>query len=132
MNESFSKDMNVPLRVGRKGFLAKLRYTSEDPHAVTLAIPDGTDNWVFWEFHRDLLRDGLSGPAGKGDIRIGPGGPTRLRIHVTSGKADMTFDCAAALIRQFAARIFEAVPAGREHEWIDFDREINELLEQQA
>lgn len=130
MNETFSKEMDVPLRVGTKGFLAKLRYTSDDPHAVTLAVPCATPSgseWVVWEFHRDLLYQGLRGQAGDGDIQIRPGrNITRVMITLRG----VTFDCAAPLLVRFTTGIFEAVPAGREHEWIDFDREINELLEQ--
>lgn len=127
MNETFSKEMDVPLRVGTKGFLAKLRYTSDDPHAVTLAVLNASGDWVVWEFHRDLLYQGLRGQAGDGDIQIRPGrNITRVMIALRG----VTFDCAAPLLVRFTTRIFEAVPSGREHEWIDFDREINELLEQ--
>lgn len=43
-----------------------LRYTADEPHEVALAFEGGNT----WRISRDLLRDGLSGPAGLGDVQM--------------------------------------------------------------
>ena len=47
-----------------------LTYTSRDPYAVQASFRTGNGTAVDWVFARDLLRDGLVGPSGTGDVRV--------------------------------------------------------------
>ncbi|MCX5317488.1 SsgA family sporulation/cell division regulator [Streptomyces sp. NBC_00154] len=49
----------------------RLQYEPSDPHVVRAAFDVvGSDETVEWVIGRDLLADGLEGPAGEGDIRV--------------------------------------------------------------
>lgn len=125
----YSKTVDLPLRLGMRALQARLDYTSDEPHAVVLTITEkGRD--IVWRFDRALLRDGCSVPAGDGDVRIQPGShASRIRITLGHSKADpVTLEGSVHLAVVFLDRIYQAVPEGREHEWMQLDREIEELF----
>ncbi|WP_156365526.1 SsgA family sporulation/cell division regulator [Sciscionella sediminilitoris] len=43
-----------------------------DPLAVHLAFRISEERWIHWTFARDLLVEGIAGPAGDGDVRFWP------------------------------------------------------------
>jgi hypothetical protein len=51
---------------------ALLRWISTDPHTVAIAFRPGRRGEVTWLIDRDLLADGMRGPAGLGDVSILP------------------------------------------------------------
>jgi Streptomyces sporulation and cell division protein, SsgA len=51
---------------------ALLRWASTDPHTVAVVFRPGTAVEVTWLVGRDLLADGLRGPAGLGDVSVLP------------------------------------------------------------
>ncbi|MFD3501839.1 SsgA family sporulation/cell division regulator [Streptomyces sp. NPDC058676] len=96
---------------------ATLRYTSADPLAVYVDFPpevalDGER--VTWTFARALLEDGLTGPAGDGDVHLWPCGRARtvVELHSPRGLALLRFDTAA--LRRFLLRSYAVVGAGQE------------------
>jgi Streptomyces sporulation and cell division protein, SsgA len=109
---------------------AELRYDPADPLAVSLALGIDCGDPVVWTFARDLLADGLLGPAGLGDITLEPArdldGP-ELRITLAT-------DCLATMtaprdpIVAFLIESFVAVPAGSEMDYVDFEAEVAALL----
>lgn len=128
--EPFHKTLIVPLRVGMRPYQGELGYSTDDPHSAALVIRAGKSVAV-WEFDRQLLRDGLTGKAGDGDVQIQPGThPSRVLLTLTSPGGSATFTAARELVQIFVTRIYTAVPEGDEHLWIDFDREIAALLEE--
>ncbi|MFJ3307059.1 SsgA family sporulation/cell division regulator [Streptomyces sp. NPDC086549] len=110
---------------------ATLRYTSEDPLAVFIDFPpestlDGAS--VTWTFARSLLDEGLSAPAGRGDVHIWPCGRTRtvLEFHSPYGIALLQFDTSA--LRCFLLRAYAAVPAGQEDVGAVVERGLSALF----
>lgn len=96
---------------------ATLRYSSTDPLAVCVDFPpevslDGRG--VTWTFARALLEQGLSGPAGGGDVHLWPWGrdTTVVEFHSPSGLALLQFD--TPTLRCFLLRTYAVVGAGEE------------------
>lgn len=107
--------------------VVRLRYDTGDPIAVQLVFPgEGALNGeeTAWFFGRDLLEEGLAGPAGPGDVRIRPDGrgATVVELHADAGMAVIEFD--SAELRRFLLRSYDLVPLGEE----DGDRGIDRLL----
>lgn len=118
MIEHFVKVTDIVLRLGDRGYLSKLVYTSADPYAVELIIRDGVRVVSTWVFARDLLRRGVTEHAGEGDIRFWPqkDQPTRMSVRLISAKDgnSVTFTTARDLVQMFLKRTYEAVPDGEE------------------
>lgn len=96
---------------------ATLRYRSTDPLAVCVDFPaevslDGQG--VTWTFARVLLEEGLTGPAGGGDVHLWPcgGSTTVVEFHSPYGLALLQFDTPA--LRRFLLRTYDVVGAGQE------------------
>ena len=114
-----------PLRVD-------LRYEERDPYAVRLVFPatnclDGTE--TVWVFGRELLREGVHAPAGRGDVQLWPNGPrhTGLALHGVPGAALLHLDTAALL--RFLDACDACVPRGTER--VDsgtLERGLSDLL----
>jgi hypothetical protein len=111
---------------------ASLRYDRDDPYAVHLSFPTspGRDA-IEWIFARSLVADGLSVPAGDGDVRIWPspedlGGPVYVELCSPSGRA--LFAVARPVLADFVARCHALVPPGSEGAFMDLDAELHLLL----
>jgi hypothetical protein len=131
--------MLVPLTVG-------LRYTSQDPYAITMSFDAGRDEPVEWTFARDLLAAALCGPEGIGDVRAWPSGVSSAAENgagadAGSGSGEMIlnivlgpptgyarFEADAAGIEEFLARTYELVPGGQEPACLTLDAELVDLL----
>ncbi|MFE9407880.1 SsgA family sporulation/cell division regulator [Streptomyces sp. NPDC006704] len=110
---------------------ATLRYDPDDPFAVRMAFPapatlEGTD--VSWEFARELLEAGIDAPSGVGDVRVRPYGYDRtvLEFHAREGVAMVHIRTSE--VRRFLQRAQLLVPAGREHQYLDLDKDLAVLL----
>ncbi|MGK3941608.1 SsgA family sporulation/cell division regulator [Streptomyces caeruleatus] len=96
---------------------ATLRYGSADPLAVCVDFPpevclDGQG--ATWTFARALLAEGLSGPAGGGDVHIWPCGrdATVVEFHSPYGLALLQFP--TDVLRGFLLGTYTVVGAGQE------------------
>ncbi|MFI9051508.1 SsgA family sporulation/cell division regulator [Streptomyces sp. NPDC053427] len=110
---------------------AVLQYRPADPLAVRMSFPpeislDGSA--VDWAFARELLDEGLRGPAGRGDVRIRPYGPDRtvMEFHADEGVAMVQMKTAE--LRLFLERSYAAVPAGQEQTQRAVERGLTELF----
>ncbi|MFF8828407.1 SsgA family sporulation/cell division regulator [Streptomyces sp. NPDC015131] len=110
---------------------ATLRYDRRNPYAVQMAFParatlEGVD--VAWEFARELLAAGVDEPAGLGDVRVRPYGYDRtvVEFHALEGVA--VVHVRTSEVRRFLRRALHLVPEGREHEFLDLDQDLTELL----
>lgn len=134
----FTHRLDFPMRWERRSLQGRLDYTSADPYAVTFTITDQRQHKALtreWLLARDLLRDGCTRPVGEGDVHIRPAGNNRVLITISSpvsnpkGGGEITLDVSKMLVLAFASRIYLAVPAGREQEWVTpMDDELAELL----
>ncbi|MEN3303450.1 SsgA family sporulation/cell division regulator [Pseudonocardia sp.] len=115
----------VPVKV-------ELSYSSRDPYAVQASFRTGHGSAVDWVFARDLLADGLLGPAGTGDVRVQPlpHDETRVELELTSPSGHAVFTTCAATLSEFLERTFDVVPPTTEYSWLDFDDALSTLLEE--
>ncbi|MER6955515.1 MULTISPECIES: SsgA family sporulation/cell division regulator [unclassified Streptomyces] len=110
---------------------ATLRYAATDPFAVHVDFPSEVSlagEAVTWTFARALLEQGVSGPAGSGDVHIWPCGPDRtvMEFHSPLGMALLQFDSCA--LRRFLLRSYAVVAAGREDVGAAVDQGLQALL----
>ncbi|MFI7298433.1 SsgA family sporulation/cell division regulator [Streptomyces sp. NPDC050121] len=110
---------------------ATLRYDSTDPFAVHVDFPSEVSlagEAVTWTFGRALLEQGVSGPAGSGDVHIWPCGRARtvMEFHSPLGLALLQFDTGA--LRRFLLRSYAVVAAGQEDVDAAVDQGLQALL----
>ena len=110
--------------------LALLDYSAHEPYSVraTFRTSEGDVNWVF---ARDILADGIRGPAGDGDIAVWPSQTDNadvfcLSLSSPSGQALM--EGSRAEVEEFLMRTYTVVPAGSESSLLDIDQLIDRLL----
>lgn len=136
MPQRYTHSMTLPLRLSSRAVQSVLSYTSADPHAVTLLIDDRGQSRE-WLLDRALLRDGRWWLTGCGDVQVKPGrNETKVDIRLCAAPGtsaqdgDVTLEASMVLITVFVARIYAAVPEGREHEWLEasLNAELAELL----
>ncbi|MFF8957666.1 SsgA family sporulation/cell division regulator [Streptomyces sp. NPDC014894] len=109
----------------------ELRYGTEDPYAVRMTFHLPGDAPVTWAFSRDLLLDGLLGPAGEGDVHIAPAGPEEpadLGIRLQVGGDRALFLVSAAPVVAFLDRTDRLVPLGKERAYGDFEGDLDRAL----
>ncbi|WP_405814515.1 SsgA family sporulation/cell division regulator [Streptomyces sp. NBC_01390] len=109
----------------------RLYYKNTDPYAVQASFDVSPDTVVRWTFARELLAQGLTAPAGIGDVKITPIGPHQnrcLSIELESHDGYARLEGPAASVKAWLAKTFEVVPAGRESESVNIDRLLDELL----
>lgn len=128
MNFLASDELSFRIPVG-------LEYDSADPYAVRLTFNLPGDAPVSWVFSRELLIDGISHPAGEGDVRIRPVAAEHLgdlQIHLQVGEEQALFRVSAPPLVAFLDRTDRLVPIGQEAAFEDIDAELNEILTSQA
>ena len=115
---------------------ADLDYDVQDPYAVSVSFHTGAGvaggDVVQWTFARQLLSDGVTVPAGEGDVQVWPstgngGGPVVcLSLCSPSGRA--LFEVPLGDLVEFLGRTYQAVPTGGESDHVDVDAELALLL----
>jgi hypothetical protein len=109
-----------------------LRYDRDDPYAVHMSFPTPpARDPIEWIFARSLVADGLTVPAGDGDVRIWPTpadlrGPVYVELCSPSGRA--LFAVPRPVLADFVARCHAIVPPGAEADHLDLDAELDFLL----
>ena len=131
---------------------AALVYDATDPFAVRVRFGDGGDDefdrgldevsphaedggdedgGVEWLLSRDLLRAGLTGPAGEGDVRLWParGGLDVLFLQLRAPSGEALFELSAAVVGDFLRESEQLVAVGQESEALRVDDELVALLQ---
>ncbi len=88
------------------------------------------DGGVEWLLSRDLLRAGLVGPVGEGDVRLWParGGLDVLFLQLRAPSGEALFEVSGAAVGQFLRETDALVPVGTESELMRVDDELTALL----
>src|SRR3954447_16744670 len=118
---------------------AALVYDSADPFAVRVRFGDGgpddvdtpdEDGGVEWLLSRDLLRAGLTGPVGEGDVRLWParGGLDVVFLQLRAPSGEALFELSAAVVADFLRETELLVPVGAESSALRVDDELSALL----
>ncbi|SOB82874.1 SsgA family sporulation/cell division regulator [Streptomyces sp. 1331.2] len=122
--------------------LADLAYETADPYAVRFTFHLPGDAPVTWFFARELLLDGLSGPAGDGDVHIHPYAGERegaseweepsereeVRILLRSPAGEALLRAPSAPLAAFLARIDRLVRPAREFAAQELEARLAEIL----
>ncbi|MFF1899475.1 SsgA family sporulation/cell division regulator [Streptomyces sp. NPDC058206] len=121
-----SHEMSVSVSV-------RLHYEPSDPHVVRAAFDVvGSDETVEWIIGRDLLADGLEGPAGEGDIRVWPveeehdGSDLYILLNPPDGTA--LLKAPAREVKAFLQETEAVVPRGAESGHINLDALLAHLI----
>jgi sporulation and cell division protein SsgA len=120
----------VALYDGSTPVRSRWSYRADQPFTVTAAFQTERDRWVEWAFSRELLGEGLRGPAGVGDVRLHPEADTGLTVLVVEiespeGYAELELEHAG--VASFLAATEQIVPFGAESDHFDVDGLIDEL-----
>ncbi|GAA4850909.1 SsgA family sporulation/cell division regulator [Kitasatospora terrestris] len=105
-------------------------YSAADPLVVELTFLLPGDAPVRWTVSRELLLDGISAPAGEGDIHVCPDGAdpglVRILLRAPGGEALLTTRVAA--LHEVLLRTDLLVPFGAEWSESDLDQELAHML----
>lgn len=132
ISDSVQQDMFTVLHGQPAPVVTRWTYSAEDPFAVTLAVRTRHDRWVEWLVARDLVVEGLDGPAGIGDIRMSPQhvqgyDVVEIEIRSTDGRAVLEVD--RDLLRHFVEASIEVVALGDEATRMDVDGAIAKITQ---
>ena len=111
-----------------------LSYSVSDPFAVSAEFRS-TEGSVTWVFGRELLMQGLHGPAGDGDIRITPvhaPSQSKLRLSLSSPHGQAVMEGALSDVQDFIDATLQLLPEGFEWQHLNFDNGLSELLNDDA
>ncbi|QIY74398.1 SsgA family sporulation/cell division regulator [Streptomyces sp. RLB1-33] len=110
----------------------RLQYEPSDPYAVRAAFAVvGSDETVEWIIGRDLLADGLEGPAGQGDICVWPAEEREVSdLYILLSPPDGTalLKAPAREIKTFLQETEAVVPRRAEPGRIDLDALLAHLI----
>lgn len=107
---------------------ADFRFSSRDPYAVRVVFSVASAPVVEWVFSRELLVDGLVGPAGTGDVQLFPTqAGIVFELTSPSGRARLVADTEA--LASFVQETLNVVPLGAESRYFDLDQEIAMLAD---
>jgi len=114
-------------------FAVRVRFGDEGPEDADAFEVDGPDEdgGVEWLLSRDLLRAGLTGPVGDGDVRLWParGGLDVLFLQLRAPSGEALFELSGAAVSDFLRETELLVPAGCESELLLVDEELSVLLQ---
>ncbi len=123
-------DMFALLHEAAAPVVTRWTYCADDPFAVTIEIQTRGNRFVDWVLARDLVVEGLSAPAGIGDVRVRPANMgewdvTLVEICSPDGHAVLEVD--RELLRQFVQATINLIPLGSESMAVDIDAEIEKI-----
>jgi hypothetical protein len=109
----------------------RMMYDLQDPYAATAEFqtPRGAVRWVF---ARQLLADGMYGPAGAGDVQVWPSldarGRSVLVIELSSPEGSALLQANTREVAKFIRSSELAIPMGAEGDFVDVDAALEQLL----
>lgn len=121
----------VEVRGGLREVRAGFAYDPSDPYAVWVTVPsDGGD--LRWAMCRSLLCRGLTDPVGQGDVQLWPStdraGSGVVVMDLWSEHGHVVGEVATRELYRFLTRTLAAVPLGSEHQHLDLDSLLGDLL----
>jgi hypothetical protein len=110
---------------------AVFEYDSRDPFAVWITFGSGAAS-IRWAMARSLLAQGLTDPAGDGDLRLRPSldqdgsGVVVFEFHSPDGR--FVARASTRELYRFLTRTLAMVPFGSESDHFDVDGIISDLM----
>ncbi|WP_051966188.1 SsgA family sporulation/cell division regulator [Kitasatospora mediocidica] len=110
----------------------RFRYEPQRPYEVLVTFHLGRPDEVDWVFSRELLREGLRGLTGHGDVRLWPAhcpchGAT-LHLALESPYGSALLEASAPRIRDWLDRTYAEVPEGTEPDCGPTDAQLSQFL----
>jgi len=105
---------------------AEFRYRSDDPFAVQLLLSIDQSPAISWIFSRDLLAEGVRGPAGMGDVQVFPVYDGTI-IELRSGEQAARLLTHTPDLMDFLDRSVEIVPSGSEAAYFEIEPDLRDL-----
>ena len=105
---------------------AELRYRSDDPFAIQLLLSIDQSPAITWVFGRDLLAEGVRGPAGMGDVQVFPVHDGTI-IELRSGDQLARLLSHTPDLIDFLDRGVEIVPTGSESAYFEIESDLRDL-----
>ena len=108
-----------------------LHWFPDDPYAICMEFV-GRD--IDWQFSRELLANGLRGPAGDGDVRIRPLDSHLIEVTLlpcVPGQSSATLLAPRADLEDFLSAVWTQLPAEATVH-ADLDRWLREVLHEQT
>ncbi|GAB2746746.1 SsgA family sporulation/cell division regulator [Kitasatospora kifunensis] len=110
----------------------RLRYEPTRPYEVLVTFHLGRPDEVDWVFSRELLRDGLTGLTGQGDVRLWPAhcpchGAT-LHLALESPYGSALLEASAPRVRDWLEQTYAEVPEGAEPDCAPTDEQLTAFL----
>lgn len=112
-------------------------YDTSDKAWLTVRLETGRDT-IYWNFGRELLRDGLERPVGEGEVRVRPftyrnnyGEDEKhliLELYDHKSQSYAVLRTPADEIAHYVDKIFDAVPAGEEFDLGDLDQKYRDYI----
>ena len=118
-------------RAGSVELDAVFEYDSRDPFAVWITFGSGAAG-IRWAMSRQLLAQGLTDPAGEGDLRLRPSldddgsGVVVFEFHSPDGR--FVAQASTRELYRFLTRTLAMVPFGSESAHFDVDAIIADLM----
>jgi hypothetical protein len=110
---------------------ASFGYDPSDPWAVWITFRGSRDE-VRWAVGRDLLLQGMTDPAGEGDIQLWPSidenGRAAVVMELCSPDGRLVAQLLTNELYRFLTRTLAVVPLGTE--WVDLDRLVEAICGQ--
>lgn len=108
-----------------------LGFRQDDPYAVTLTFHAASGD-VVWMMARVVLLQGLTSPAGEGDIQVYPSiddeGRAVTVVDLCSPNGRLVGYMSTRDLQDFVAGTIDLVPVGEESAYIDMDALAEALL----
>jgi hypothetical protein len=120
--DPWGRSVDVPTTLG---------FHQEDPYAITLTFRAGSGD-VIWLVARDIVLQGLTAPAGEGDIKVYPSidddahAVTVLDFSSPDGR--LVGQVPTRELQDFIAESMTVVPVGSEAQFLDLDGLAEALL----
>lgn len=114
---------------------AEFAYDADDPFAVALTFFLG-NHVLRWDVARSLLAQGLTDPAGQGDVFVWPHvteeGRAVVVLRLSSTYGELVGEVRLNQLYLFLTRTLALVPLGAESERLDVDGVVAQLLGSEA
>jgi Streptomyces sporulation and cell division protein, SsgA len=111
---------------------ARFEYETADPWAVWIRFGE-QESSIRWGLARHLLAEGLTDPAGDGDVQLWPGtdkeGHSVVVMEFRSPDGRLIAEAPTRDVYRFLTRSLAVVPAGSEADHLDLDALIADLLD---
>ncbi|MGW2180469.1 SsgA family sporulation/cell division regulator [Streptomyces sp. NPDC001732] len=124
---------SVISRTETEPVVLRFSYDRRQPFTVLLDMPEPAGSGTArWAFARELLQAGLHRRSGEGDVRIWPpchcDNRPDVRILLGGGIGTVLLDVPVQPLQEWLGCTWEAVPAGKENMWINWNVILENLL----